>query len=557
MSTGIDDDFDHEEIDLGASLLDHEEPNIITDSSTTIHPNENVNDVDGLNDMPASVSASTSAFASEPTHAHAHSPMSMPSETNSTSPGLSSGAPGQTIRIQFRGGPNVRPTVSINNNSNIPRRDSDGANVNANTNENENLIMNASGGPSIRIGGSVNNQQRPNERIHPTGVHMGTTNININGPSIGLGNNQRNAPQGQQQQQQQQRPNSSAVQYPGRLGLNQRFARFPTDVQIQLTPLTEQPTNSEKGTKQNQKPIPELECAICMEYIDMPSHCGSCTARFCRQCLTRAAMQSHVCPGCRKAIPTPGDILSDAKFYEELAIKRSDLNLTTKNNGGGGGGISCPNLNCMQKVQPCNLRRHIKECEYTHVACKYASFGCKWTGPRRDVKDHYKIGCHIDKVSPLVENVRQLRASHQAHASMMERRFQMERQAMIRMNHQNYLLQVKDRENWVHMMQMIYTSMCSPKFFLQRAIVWRDFWNCLGVRAMSDNFICLLPIALWIVKHSLMGCKYLSRLFIPQNDQELQLALWDEVIMATCTTMLGVLFFICFVSIMIIFVLLI
>ena len=43
------------------------------------------------------------------------------------------------------------------------------------------------------------------------------------------------------------------------------------------------------------------------------------------------------------------------------------------------------------------------------VRCKYQPFGCKWTGPKKDVMDHYKIGCCYDKVSGLVEEFREFK----------------------------------------------------------------------------------------------------------------------------------------------------
>lgn len=68
------------------------------------------------------------------------------------------------------------------------------------------------------------------------------------------------------------------------------------------------------------------------------------------------------------------------------------------------------------------------------------------------------------------------------------------------MMNQVLALQMKHVANFFHVVEMIYVCTCTPMKFLTNALVWKDFWFCSGVRAAVNNFICLVPIGIWIMK---------------------------------------------------------
>ena len=151
------------------------------------------------------------------------------------------------------------------------------------------------------------------------------------------------------------------------------------------------------------------------------------------------------------------------------------------------------------------------------MKCKYAPYGCTWCGPRKDLEAHYKIGCEMDKFSMLIGEMRKTDAKVDAclnnrMGSMGEQQQNMmlhvinhrliqERQWTDQMmTNQLISLQMKHVGNFFHMVEAIYVCTCTPTKFLTNAMVWKDFWFRSGVRATVNNFICLTPIGIWIMK---------------------------------------------------------
>ena len=153
--------------------------------------------------------------------------------------------------------------------------------------------------------------------------------------------------------------------------------------------------------------------------MDDPAGCGNCDARFCRSCIHRAAKESirnrqqseanvnnndengndskilPKCPCCRKCITCPHQIKSDLKL--KARIESSQISAI------------CPYPNCNQKIFLAQVKEHEANCVYMPMRCKYASFGCKWTGPKKDLEAHNKVGCVHAKVGGMIDQFRQYR----------------------------------------------------------------------------------------------------------------------------------------------------
>ncbi len=381
-------------------------------------------------------------------------------------------------------------------------------------------------------------------------------------PPTGNTNNQNPNPgTTQSQSQSQSRPQNTSYRYPGRLRFHSHMVPLLSQnvlnqSSVSLPPLEEQPApprpNQERTlSKDEERFEKELECGICYEVIDKPSHCGSCSARYCESCLTRAIEESKSCPSCRLWIPSPAEIKRDDKFFQNL----SEPNRCRP----------CPHVNCMEKVKPSNIQSHDATCPFKPMTCKYHSFGCTWSGPRRDLPGHYKHGCTLNKVAPLINEFREMKSNQKKMIETIGLHLVQERQAS--MNVANQLLALHSKQwNLFDTFRCLYECTCQSRRFLITANVWRNFWVSKEVKARMNNFVCLVPIMVWVMKHSLKGMGYLTDFFdglselsafggkgdSHENDGVGNTSAVDinllEMALAFCTFVLGVLFLACFVS---------
>lgn len=198
--------------------------------------------------------------------------------------------------------------------------------------------------------------------------------------------------------------------------------------------------------------------------------------------------------------------------------------------------------------------------------CKYMPFGCKWYGPKKNLSGHYNVGCAVHKLAPLIEGMRQ----QQQLVHLLNARFIQERQASSQIRNQLMALETRSGGNLLNLLHVIYACVCTPVEFLTKAVVWRNFWNCQGLRCVVNNFVCLVPICLYAVKHLFKGVGYISLLLEGFGDMQgkgqgqdrdaedrawgRMTMLFMEAILSICTAIIGVLFLICFVSTSIIYV---
>ena len=297
----------------------------------------------------------------------------------------------------------------------------------------------------------------------------------------------------------------------------------------------------------DQPELKELECGICYDILQKPSYCGSCSARYCHSCFLRALQQSKSCPSCRKFISSPNDVVLDDSFF------RKDIYAHISK--------VCKYPNCLKDCHVGTMRDHDAICEHKPMKCKYAPYGCTWYGPRKDLKGHYSVGCSVQTLAPLIEGARQ----QEQLVRILNTRLVQERQASSQMRNALLSLQTRDRNNLFDMMHMIYAAMCTPGKFLTKAIIWRNFWNCRGLRSLVNNFICLVPICMYTVKHFFRGLGHFSILldsFREMHDRDREHSHdgaghgtvstvsfhFMESMLCICTLILGLGLLLCFVS---------
>ena len=72
--------------------------------------------------------------------------------------------------------------------------------------------------------------------------------------------------------------------------------------------------------------------------------------------------------------------------------------------------VSCPNADCTKTIQRRNTKRHLEECDYSEIPCKYQRLGCDVKMMRKDIPSHEdedKLHLHmaLDKVISMEKKI--------------------------------------------------------------------------------------------------------------------------------------------------------
>ena len=250
-----------------------------------------------------------------------------------------------------------------------------------------------------------------------------------------------------------------------------------------------------------------IECSICYDVMDEPTRLPCCDARFCRSCAKRLLSVALTigernggevrpeaaegrCPCCRTPF-LEGDMKSD----EEL---RRTMDLAEM--------VPCPFPNCNARIALRNVKKHHASCEYMPVKCRYSPFGCKWFGPRKDIKAHEEVGCHLAKVSTLVDRIRQSDEEHKALAHQLAHtgRALAQTQMFLHQTRADTMrMQRRVRpERADDIIGLIFMALCYTKEFLREKDWWKPMWESTGARAKIDNFLTILPLFFWVIRVS-------------------------------------------------------
>ena len=76
--------------------------------------------------------------------------------------------------------------------------------------------------------------------------------------------------------------------------------------------------------------------------------------------------------------------------------------------------VPCPNADCTKTIQRENAKRHLEECDYSEIPCKYQKIGCDMKMMRKDMQSHeYQDKLHLhmalDQITAMKEEVGSLR----------------------------------------------------------------------------------------------------------------------------------------------------
>ena len=121
-----------------------------------------------------------------------------------------------------------------------------------------------------------------------------------------------------------------------------------------------------------------------------PSH-AACPCHFCHACLTLWSQTNPTCPTCRAKF-TPPDIKLDPAYFKPPIPT-----------------VACPHPCCGAKTPLNEMKAHIDQCGFQQLKCKYAKYGCTYTGAKADHEAHLNDGsCSCHKMAVTIDNVRRI-----------------------------------------------------------------------------------------------------------------------------------------------------
>ena len=292
-----------------------------------------------------------------------------------------------------------------------------------------------------------------------------------------------------------------------------------------------------------------FECSVCYEYMENPVSCGSptCDARFCRDCLLRVLREGlanrppgssdpdgHVkCPHCRS-------------FFGRDAV-RPDLEMQRRI-GECTETVTCPYAGCGASMPIGRLKGHEAGCGCMRVRCRYADWGCQWSGKRGDLSDHETDQCEFARgLGVLVERFRQSDARHnhvlQQHHMQLHAASQ-----MLHMQGQRLMALspgFRNPGNFFNVAELAYKACCFPARLRKGKDSWGRMVSCRTARKRNVNVLLLAPSAVLVSKVALHGGVLLSNLPSVLEDAPTW-AVVDSLAVSLCASVFGVFAVTCF-----------
>ena len=327
------------------------------------------------------------------------------------------------------------------------------------------------------------------------------------------------APANIQQQQQQGGESTAAAAatnqlHPQAIHIRQTSSSVPVYQPLEARPLPNQINYDDAMPSSNQndtKPVDvkQFECSICFEYMDTPVRCGSsaCSSRFCAPCLTRVLReeisnrahrtannndnnndetnndQSAKCPTCRTSF-TKDDIQVDLVLQKQI-----DDSTNT---------ITCPFKGCNTEVPLGQLKQHEQSCPYIRMKCKYAEWGCKWTGRKMDLQSHYDHECVYCSSGPglpkFIERYRKT-VEHDHRRWIDQHRVQLQGVNQMQSIQSRQVMMMKSRNpaDIVDIIALSYHACCYPGRFVMSRDLWSSILMKQGCRATMGNMMLSFP----------------------------------------------------------------
>ena len=215
------------------------------------------------------------------------------------------------------------------------------------------------------------------------------------------------------------------------------------------------------------------------------------------------ARKSGKCPCCRAPFA-----LTDMVADEDLMKRMSEA-----------GKVICPFPGCSDAIRLTDLKTHEASCGCQPVKCKFASYGCDWTGVRKELAAHENCDCPYGKISKLVEEVRTLKAGHEQQVAQMQ-------QNLTRVMHQvqfqrssgagagSYSATIyRDPGSMLDAFEFAALCISYPNKILQNRFCWNKF-SCTSSQARRVNICTVMPLLIWSLRVSCEIACYLVLCFL-------------------------------------------
>lgn len=307
---------------------------------------------------------------------------------------------------------------------------------------------------------------------------------------------------------------------------------------LQIDPLMPQPV---QDMSSNQNGVVEDEswskykCAICCEFMNDPVGCGNCASRFCHACLNRVAAGAAAANNINNSSSLPKCPTCRVEFrfmVRDVALK--DEMMTH------GPTVPCCFEGCLEQLKLPLVADHENRCGHALMKCRYASFGCKWTGKRDSIFHHENNECHLAKVSNFIDEFRKTKGDHSTRLDIFQRQVM----GSMQMNtvHRQSLQrdQMKSCANVWDLLLYCHVVTCSAPLFFYTKDKWVTLFRPAEGRAAVVNFLVFLPTMIMCAVTASSGFRGLLRLLDNFRQPTTSLPLEDAMI-CVCIGMLGVL----------------
>lgn len=209
--------------------------------------------------------------------------------------------------------------------------------------------------------------------------------------------------------------------------------------------------------------------------------------------------------------------------------------------------VTCPFAGCGKELQIGLLKSHEETCPYLRVRCRYADWGCGWTGRRMDLERHDAHECEFrGGLGALVERFRQgdARAGH----ILQQHHMQIGATSQMLAMHARQLMMVRGRNaaDVLDVARLAYEASLFPGRFSAMREVWSGMINSLEARCITCNAMLLVPSLLLVLRVFLRGFQLISNVQLHTLSEVDAWHLTDRVLLSLIVAMLGVLCVVCF-----------
>ena len=263
--------------------------------------------------------------------------------------------------------------------------------------------------------------------------------------------------------------------------------------------------------------------------MDEPAKCGEekCTGRFCLSCIERVISsaqpsQQHQ----QNASHSPGPKCPFCRSCLKCKSKEITMDEALRAAMDGSGLVSCSHAGCTRLLELRQVKAHETECDKVIVQCRYASFGCKWIGPKHALPLHETLPgapiqpnqssqverCSYYPVDGLIAQLRSLRVLHDIRIQHLQQHMAGVTQSLGSYNQMRSSFAVKYSDDICDILSCLYTALCHPtSFLLAKDTTWVNMFRAPEARGSIYNALVCFPMFMLVFKVSLSS-EFRSRL---------------------------------------------